>query len=136
MFLEDNFRLYPKLSFFPYFKYNIANNYKKVVMKKLSPTLLGLIQAVGVFLYCIFAIFFMNNAQHVVSLADQPSYTFLFLVFFIISALISASIVFAYPIKILFIDKGEKKEALTIVLGTTLWLTIFFVSVVLYLLLT
>lgn len=48
----------------------------------------------------------------------------MFLVLFIVSGLICASIVFYQPYKLFFADK--KKEAVDLVLSTTAWLLVFF----------
>ena len=53
----------------------------------------------------------------------------LILTFFIFSALITGSMVFVYPVKLFFIEGKSKQKAIQIVLFTTLWLVIIFITI-------
>ena len=96
-------------------------------MKFLSRTI-GLFQAAGITLYVsVFAIAFQLFEQWFQTQGIQPQPPLgivLFLLAFIISALICASIVFAYPISLFFGNK--KDEAVKIILWSLAWLIIFF----------
>ena len=56
----------------------------------------------------------------------------MFLVLFVVSALISALIVLGYPF-LLFWEKKKTKEALHLVVCTTLWIAFFFALIALLL---
>ena len=96
-------------------------------MKKLSNIIIGFFQATSVVLYCILAVLIMNNLSRVAPY-DQTITGLFILIFFIISALITASSVFAYPIY-LYLEKKQTKKAIIIVIITTLWLIGFFLGI-------
>lgn len=94
-------------------------------MKKISYKIIALVQAFLVASYAWFAAFVMTIGEKGSMSAWHPVVAGTFvLVFFILSALVSSSLVFAYPIK-LFMD-GKMREAVKIVLWTAFWLIILF----------
>jgi hypothetical protein len=94
---------------------------------KVSPILIkkGFLQALGVTAYCglVGMIFWRGNEIF----GKDPNYAgpVAFLILFIVSALICASIVFYQPYKLFF--ENKKKEAIDLVIATTLWLFLFFI---------
>ena len=90
----------------------------------------GLFQAMGVATYCLGVglIFWRGNRW-----LGSPGYLgpVIVLILFVVSALIYALIVFYQPYNLFF--AGKKKEALDLVLTTTLWL---FVILIVFLLST
>ncbi|MCL5019996.1 MAG: hypothetical protein M1426_05990 [Patescibacteria group bacterium] len=84
----------------------------------------GFLQALGVTLYCsLVGVMFWKGNEFI----GNPGYIgpVMFLVLFIVSALICALIVFYQPYILFF--GGKKKEALDLVLSTTGWLFGFFI---------
>ena len=96
---------------------------------KSSPKIVGLFQALGVALYIsIFALFANSFQAWVSSYALDPNPVFgiiLFLLAFVISALVCSSFALAYPLTLFF--GGERGYALKIVSWTAVWLVVFFV---------
>ncbi len=93
---------------------------------KFSPKILAFFQALGLALYVgLFAIF----AIHVPPWFEKNQAThpalgiILFLLAFVISAVISGSIILGYPIFLFF--EGRRKDALKIVLWSVVWLLLF-----------
>lgn len=99
-------------------------------MKKLSPTIIGLIQTIGVILYCSAVVFYMNNLSMHTFEGNDVFGGLLVLLLFIISALITASLVLGYPLWLFFVEKDEKKKALMIVANTIAWLFLSFITIV------
>ena len=93
--------------------------------KHISLPLLGFLQALGVTTYCSLVGLFMTHANK----WFPPPQVFLgpatFLLLFIVSALITALIVFYKPY-LLFFEKKQKTQALRLVMYTTAWIAIFF----------
>lgn len=95
-------------------------------MKKLSPPLIGLIQAFCLSLYCalVGVIFWKGNAWF--GKANNLTGPFAMLSLFVVSALICALIALGYPF-IIFWDKKNTKQALKMVVYTSSWLILFVV---------
>lgn len=84
----------------------------------------GLIQALGVTLYCSLVGTFMWNIDEVFGPGKPPFFgPIAFLMLFSASALICGLIVFYEPYKLFF--AGKKKEALDIVVSNTAFLAMF-----------
>ena len=83
----------------------------------------GFLQALGVTLYCSLVGLFIYNANSIVGKINNLIGPALFLLLFSTSALICAVIVFWKPYKLF--TKDKKKEALEVVISTTLWLFVF-----------
>ena len=98
-------------------------------MQKNSPKLVGFFEALGVAAYVgIFAIIVQFVQALVVIkrfIDNQILAIFIFLLTFIISALICASIVLAYPIRLFFSDR--RKEAFQTIFWCAIWLVLFLV---------
>ena len=97
---------------------------------KLPSRTIGLFQAAGlVFYVSSFALTVNQVQQWLASKGIQPQpvvgITF-FLLAFIISAIICASIVFAYPAFLFF--ENKKNEAVKIILWSLTWLIFFFIA--------
>ena len=93
---------------------------------KLQPFTISLLQAAGLVLYVFLVANILQAGQQWFSLghAVHPvlGATF-FLMLFVFSAIISASIVLGYPV-LLFFD-GKRSLAVRIVFGTAAWLILF-----------
>lgn len=88
----------------------------------------GFLQASGVTVYVGMVSLFMFNVQKI--FGNQPDKFYapiIFLLLFISSALICALIVFYQPY-LLFFNK-HKKQALELIMHTTVWLFLFFIAV-------
>jgi hypothetical protein len=83
----------------------------------------GFLQALAVGLYITLVGLFMWNANNIMGKMDGFWSPILALLLFSTSALICGLIVFLKPYKLFFADK--KKEALTVVVSTTVWLFVF-----------
>ena len=92
--------------------------------EKMSPQTLGLLQAVGVTAYCSLVGLIFWKGNEIFGKADRYIGPVIFLILFIVSAMITALMVFYKPY-LLFFD-GKKKQALDVVLSTTSWLVLFF----------
>lgn len=94
--------------------------------KKNSPSLefIAFLQALGLIVYCslVGLIIFQGNSWF--GPLTAPFGPILFLLLFVVSALISASLVLAYPFLILWEEKNTRK-AIKLVIYTTLWLILF-----------
>jgi uncharacterized membrane protein len=86
----------------------------------------GLIQALGVALYCTMVGTLMFNANKIFGKQDNFVTPIVVLLLFSVSALICSLIVFYRPY-LLFFD-GKKKEAISLVVATTSWLVVFFIA--------
>jgi len=91
-------------------------------MKLPLPTA-GFLQALGLTLYVTLVATLMRYAEAVRLPIEQPQGIVTFLLLFVVSALISALLIFGYPI-FLYLD-GKGKEALKLVLWSTVWLAGF-----------
>lgn len=89
----------------------------------MNSKLQGFLQALGVLLYCSLIGLFMFNANHLLGKTDNFSSPILFLLLLSTSVLICALLVFYKPYKLFFDNK--KKEAISIVLTTAVWLFVF-----------
>lgn len=94
-----------------------------------SPKFIGFIQATCVSTYVFL---FVSAAQNFIKWAETNKIephpilgAMLFLLAFIVSALISSSLVLAYPIWLFFADK--KREALKTILWSAIWLAIILI---------
>ena len=100
----------------------------------MNSKLQGFLQALGVFVYCGLIGLFMFNANHILGKTDNFSSPILFLLLFSTSVLVCALFVFYKPYKLFFDNK--KKEAINVVVYTSLWLLvflfIFFLSMILF----
>lgn len=92
--------------------------------KEVPVRLVGLLQALEVTLYCglIGLLFWKGN--EIFGKMDRLVAPVMFLVLFIVSALICTLMVFYYPY-LLFFEKGMKKQAMEVVVWTTGWLAVF-----------
>jgi len=88
---------------------------------------IALAQSVGLTAYVALVSLLLHNAERVFSPEKMSPILgpMVFLLVFIISALISASIMLWYPVNLFL--KGEKKIALKIVIQSVLWLVVFIV---------
>jgi len=95
-------------------------------LSKLPLRWLGLVQALGVTLYCALVGLLIWKGNE---FFGAPIYLgpVMFLVLFIVSALICASIVFYHPCILFF--EGKKRQAIDLVLITTGWLFLFFLII-------
>lgn len=96
-------------------------------INKASTRLLGFLQALEVTAYCAGVGFFMWNDEKIFQNFHYFLGPVMLLLLFSVSALICGLIVFYRPYKLFFEDR--KKEAVELVLYTTLWLFIFFLIV-------
>lgn len=88
---------------------------------KYSPTTIGFLQAAGLFIYIsLFANLAMFFGNHFPAPHDPVLQITVFLLAFVISALICGSLVLGYPIVVFF--HGEKKEAPKTVAMSIVWL--------------
>ena len=92
---------------------------------KLSPRFIGFLQAAGLTLYVAGFAIFATHIQEWARARGVASPTLgitIFLLAFVISALISGSLLLGYPLVLFF--GGKKAEALKIVLWSALWLLV------------
>ncbi len=99
----------------------MLNFFKK---KKLSLSFIAFLQALGLVIYCSLIGLLMWQGETLFG----PPYTFvgpsMFLVLFVVSALISALLILGYPF-ILFWEKKQTIKALKLVVCTIGWLVFF-----------
>ncbi|MBI2848512.1 MAG: hypothetical protein HYX88_00050 [Chloroflexi bacterium] len=89
---------------------------------------LGLLQAIGLTLYCWGVATVLLNAGRWIPRPEPMLAIFFFLVFFVISAVISASIVLGYPAYLALNQRlGQGIKVLT---ATVAWLVLFLVIAV------
>ena len=94
---------------------------------KYTPKIIGLLQAIGLLLYVTIVAVIMRDGPFWFRY-ENINLTFgvmAFLLFFVLSALISASLILGYPL-ILLLD-GKKKDAIQTVLWSVGWIVIFFI---------
>lgn len=77
---------------------------------------LGLIQAIGVTVYCGLVGFVMNNGERIFGQMKSPIGPIAFLTMFAVSVLICGLLVFKKPYELFF--DGKKKEAINVVVYT------------------
>ncbi|OGJ22461.1 hypothetical protein A2969_02435 [Candidatus Woesebacteria bacterium RIFCSPLOWO2_01_FULL_42_67] len=92
--------------------------------KNISLPLLGFLQGLGVAAYCSLVGFFMIHANTWFPIPQVFFGPAPFLMLFVVSALITALIVFYKPY-LLFFEKKQKTQALQLVVYTTAWIAIF-----------
>jgi len=86
---------------------------------------LGFLQALGVTVYCsLVGILFWQGPQ-VFQKPNQYFFPVMFLLLFSVSALVCGLLVFYKPYKLFF--SGKKKEAIDVVIATSLWLFLFLI---------
>ena len=92
---------------------------------KYSRPFTGFVQAAGVAIYILAFAFFMQNGGQWFQVSDIPPMAgiAMFLLAFVVSALITGSLTISYPI-MLFID-GKKREAFSILIWDAAWLIAF-----------
>lgn len=79
--------------------------------------LLGILHSVGVFLYVALVVWFMNSAGKFIGPTNEMLAGMTMLMIFILSALITSSLVLGRPI--LYYLDGKKKQALKLLFYTT-----------------
>lgn len=100
-------------------------------MKKSNSYLIGLLQAIGVFVYCVLISGALNYLSRV--FIQSPGFlgTAVILAIIVLSAAITGSIVFGYP-AYLFLKYKKTKEALSILAFTLVFcLTIIIIGIIL-----
>lgn len=95
-------------------------------MKKLSPPIVGLLQAIFLSLYCALIGTFFWKANSWFGNINNLFAPFIMLSLFVVSALICAIISLGYPF-IIFWDKKNTKQAIKMVLYTAGWLILFII---------
>lgn len=98
-------------------------------MKKPSSLSVAFLQALGLTFYCSLVGLLMWKANSLFGKIDSLLGPTLFLVLFVVSAMICALISLGYPF-LVFWDKKNTKEALKIVVLTALWLLVFTLLIV------
>lgn len=93
-------------------------------MKKLSPPFVGLLQALGLSIYCALVGIIFWKGNSLFGSANQYTGPFVILSLLVVSALICALISLGYPF-IVFWDKKNTKKALQMVFYTAGWLLLF-----------
>lgn len=83
----------------------------------------GFFQALGITLYISLIALFMNNANQIIGQTPKFIGSIAFLLLFSTSALVCALIVFYKPYLLFF--SGHKKDAINLVVQTTIWLFVF-----------
>ena len=95
-----------------------------------SLSVIGFLQATGVSVYCILIGLLIINGERLFGTPSSALGPALFLVLFVLSALIVALLTLAYPI-MLFWDEKRTKEALRLVGFTVVWLMAYLVLLLL-----
>ena len=93
-------------------------------MKKLSPPVIGFIQALGLSSYCALVGMFFWKGNSWFGKATNFLAPFAMLSLLVVSALICALITLGYPF-IVFWDKKNTKQAIQLVVFTAIWLILF-----------
>lgn len=100
-------------------------------MKKLASHIIGLMEALGVTFYCVFAAIIMDVlSSSSLPIENQTIFGVVFLLFFILSALITGGMVLGYPIW-LFFEKKNHKEAIQVLVFAALWMIVSLVITIL-----
>lgn len=100
--------------------------------KKLSPGFIAFLQATGVFVYVLLIGAFIFNANRFFGPMPVTLGPVLFLLLFIVSALVCTLIFLGYPF-LLFWEHKQTKAAFRLVLYSTAWLVFYLASVLLFL---
>ena len=103
-----------------------------VFPEKISPPFLGFLQASFLFVYVFFCSLFFANPPFGKSIANTFLGPLMFLLLFVISALICALISLGYPLYLAF--NKQIRKAIVIILWTLIWLILFGVVVFLFVL--
>jgi dipeptide/tripeptide permease len=101
-------------------------------MKKLNPSLIGLLQAIGVIIYCVLIAALLNFLGRA---GLEPPGIFGFaaiLVILVFSAAVTGSIVFGYPVYLFFKDKKIKEPLLILAFTALYCLIILAVFAIIY----
>jgi len=93
---------------------------------KLTPGILGFLQALGVAAYCAFVGIIFWKGNEIFGKMDVYVGPVTFLILFIASAMICALMVFYQPYLMFF--AGKKKEAAETVVNTAAWLFLAFTA--------
>ncbi len=101
-------------------------------MKKPSLNFLAFLQALGVLVYCGLVSYVMLNGNSWFGPMASVLGPLLFLTLFVASALVTGSLVLGFPIKLFWID-NKKKEAINLLVQTTLWILVFVTLLILIL---
>lgn len=103
----------------------------KIKMKH-NPKAIAFAQAVGLTAYVALVALFMQNAQNWFGPQKESPILgpMVFLLVFVVSALISASLMLGYPAILFF--KGKRKTALKIVLQSAGWLVFFLAIIIIF----
>lgn len=104
-------------------------------VRKSQPSLvfIAFLQAVGLAAYCSLIGLIIGSGDRIFGSLGSPLGPVLFLLLFVVSAIISALIVLGYPF-LLFWEEKKTREALKLVLFTTFWLTFLVLLLILSLL--
>jgi hypothetical protein len=103
-------------------------------MKKIPLQKIAFLQASGLALYTGLVALLMWKGNTLFGPINNFLGPLLFLLLFVVSAIVSALIVLGYPF-ILFWEEKKTKEALRLVAQTTLWLIIFIILILIILIL-
>ena len=93
--------------------------------EKMTLSTMGLVQALGVAGYCMVIALVFWKGNEIFGRPDLYWGPVTFFVLFIVSAMVTALMVFYQPYQLFF--SGKKKEAAELVLYTTAWLALFLV---------
>lgn len=96
--------------------------------KEKSLVTVGFLQATAVALYCLLIGLLIINGEQIFGTPDSFLGPAMFLVLFVVSALVVALFTLAYPI-MLFWDEKKTKEALKLIGYTVIWLIFYIVSI-------
>ena len=106
----------------------------KIKPMKLNPKTAGLLQAIGLALYVglfVIIVQFVQQWFMLKAIAPHPIFgTILFLLAFVISALICGSLVFVYPASLFF--GNREKEAIEAIIWTAIWLIFLFIILLIF----
>jgi len=100
------------------------------MVKNVSLPIISLFQAAVTVLYCIGVVFLMTHIESVITISgNEFTAPLIFLMIFVVSALITGSIVLGYPIYLVFSEKNVKK-AFQNIGYTILWFIVLLVVTV------
>jgi len=102
------------------------------VLSKLSLEFTAFLQATGIFVYCLLIGSIMLNGNHWFGSSPSILGPALFLSLFIVSAVIT-SLMFLGQAFLLFWDSKQPKKAVKLVIFTTLWLSVYILSIIAFL---
>lgn len=101
--------------------------YTKIVKNK-SLAFVGFLQATGVAIYCGGIGYLMINGDEIFGVIDSFVGPAMFLILFVVSALVTSLMVFYQPV-ILFWDKKKVRDAISLVGFTAAWLLLYLIIV-------